>query len=100
MMQVRTMTSDEARQNWGELIDAILGGEVAKIMRYNRPVAVVISPKMWDKILADYERLDDAEDLIAVYRREINKLRGVDPGEIMTADELEAWIAEDEPVPA
>ena len=99
-MQTKTITSDQARQTWGELIDTVLTGEVVNITRHNRPVAVVISPAMWEQILADYERLDDAEDLLAAYGSEIRKLRGIDNGRFVTDEEIEEWLAEDEPIPA
>jgi prevent-host-death family protein len=99
-MQNKTMTSEQARKVWGELIDTVLGGVTVTVTRHNRPVAVVISAAMWDQILADYERLDDAEDLLAVYRSEIKKLRGIDDGRFITDEEADEWLAEDEPIPA
>lgn len=99
-MQTKTMSSDQARQTWGELIDSVLAGEVVHIVRHNRPVAVVISAAMWDQILADYERLDDAEDLIAGYRSKLKKLMGIDDSVILTDEEADEWLAEDEPIPA
>lgn len=99
-MRAKTMTSDQARQTWGELIDSVLAGEVVNIVRHNRPVAVVISAAMWDQILADYERLDDAEDLIAGYRSKLKKLMGIDDSVILTDEEADEWLAEDEPIPA
>jgi prevent-host-death family protein len=99
-MQTKTMSSDQARQTWGELIDNVLAGDVVHIVRHNRPVAVVISPAMWDQILADYERLDDAEDLIAGYRSKLKKLMGIDDSVILTDEEADEWLAEDEPIPA
>ncbi|MBI3960729.1 MAG: type II toxin-antitoxin system prevent-host-death family antitoxin [Chloroflexi bacterium] len=99
-MQTKTLTSDQARQSWGELIDTVLAGEVVNIVRHNRPVAVVISAAMWEQILADYARLDDAEDLVAVYRSQLKKLMGIDDSILLTDEEVEAWLVEDEPVPA
>lgn len=99
-MDTKTMTSDQARQTWGELIATVLTGEVVNITRHNRPVAVVIGAAMWDQILADYERLDDAEDLIAGYRSKLKKLMGIDDSTLLTDEEAEEWLAEDEPVQA
>jgi prevent-host-death family protein len=56
-MQTRTMSSDQARQAWGELIDVILAGETVKILRHGRPVAVVISPKLYERFQQDHMEL-------------------------------------------
>jgi hypothetical protein len=96
-------TSDDNRtgtQSVGGADRHGLGRGPVTVTRHNRPVAVVISAAMWDQILADYERLDDAEDLLAVYRSEIKKLRGIDDGRFITDEEADKWLAEDEPIPA
>jgi prevent-host-death family protein len=99
-MQVEKVTSEEGRRRWSELIDRVLSGEVFNVTRHERSVAVVISPKLWEKILADYERLNDLEDLVAGYRAKIAKLEGRQESIRVTPEMLEEWMAEDEPVRA
>ena len=53
-MQTRTVSSDRARNNWGEIIEAASAGEVVDVERYGRSVAVVISRKLFDRLQASH----------------------------------------------
>lgn len=55
-MNVRTLKSDEARQSWRDLLDAVATGDDVVIERYNKPVAALIAFKDY---LALQEELDD-----------------------------------------
>ena len=53
-MQTRTVSSDRARNHWGEIIEAAIAGEVVDIERYGRSVAVVISRKLFERLQASH----------------------------------------------
>ena len=53
-MQTRTVSSDRARNNWGEIIEAASAGEVVDVERYGRSVAVVINRKLFDRLQASH----------------------------------------------
>jgi prevent-host-death family protein len=55
-MNVRTLKSDEARQGWRDLLDAVSNGDDVVIERYNKPVAALIS---YEDFVALQETLDD-----------------------------------------
>lgn len=55
-MNVRILKSDEARQSWRDLLDAVSTGDDVVIERYNKPVAALIS---YEDFVALQERLED-----------------------------------------
>ena len=68
------MKSEQARQNWRELMDhSIAGAGPVVIERYNKPIAVVIS---WDNLAGDIT------DLIEVLEER---------AEPIDLDELKEW---------
>ena len=98
-MQTVVMSSNEARTNWAEILDKVIAGEAVSIERYGRPLAVVISQRMWKDILDAFKRLDDVEDTLAVYRAELRRLKG-QSNQPVSDKELDEWLAVDEPVRA
>ena len=54
-----TMTSDQARREWREMIDqAYMGNQEVVIERYSKPVAVVLNYGQWQKSQARLEELE------------------------------------------
>lgn len=46
-MSVVTLSSDDARTKFRDLIDATMAGQETIIERYNKPVAVVVNYEQW-----------------------------------------------------
>ena len=78
-----TMTTDEARRNWREVIETTLfdKGEVI-IKRYNKPVSVVVNYDVWQTLKK--QRLD--------YLTQLS--REVDEGHYFTQEEVDAGLKE------
>lgn len=43
----KTLTADEARTNWRDMLDTALRGGEMVIERYNKPIAVVVNYEEW-----------------------------------------------------
>ena len=46
---IETMSSDQARQKWGELITSAVRGDTTVIERYGKPLAVLVSHDQWQE---------------------------------------------------
>ena|ERR1022692_831124 len=62
---MRELRSDEARRGFRDLLDEVERDPAAaiRILRYERPVAVVVSADWHDRVLAFLVELDDLHDL-------------------------------------
>lgn len=51
-MTVSTIKSDEARNNWRELLDQVLANQTAEVVieRYSKPLAVLVNHDAWHKM--------------------------------------------------
>lgn len=51
-MTVSIIKSDDARQNWRELLDQILSNQASEVVieRYNKPLAVLVNHGAWNKM--------------------------------------------------
>lgn len=67
-----TMTSAEAQNRFGHLIDTAQREPVA-ITRHGRPAAFVVSPRDMEEILAERERRNKAVAAYAAWRAEADK---------------------------
>lgn len=56
MIQTKTMSSEEARLSWREILDSAAAGEDVAIHRHRKPTAVLIS---YDDYVALADELDD-----------------------------------------
>lgn len=89
-MATKTLRSDEARQTWRDVLDAVTTGDQVVIERYNKPVAALIS---YEDFLALYDDLEDlraarrADEAYAVWKR--------DPSRARSWDEIEADLIAD-----
>jgi prevent-host-death family protein len=59
----------------------------------SKPVAVMITPALWDSIA---EKLDEAADIIDALEEEVRMLRGERKTNIMTPAEVDAWLTEED----
>jgi len=67
-MAIETVTSEYARINMRDILDAIIAGSVYVIERYRKPTAVVISYAQWQttqKRLRELELLMEARQIEA-----------------------------------
>lgn len=89
-MSMKTIKSDEARQNWRGLLDDIGAGDDVVIERYTKPVAAIIS-------YADYLALqEELEDLRAARRaEEILERAKDDPEAFVPWEQVRADLIED-----
>lgn len=83
-MQTKTVTSEQAHQAWGEIIDAALSGQAVSITHHNRPAVVLVSAKQWA----------DMRDQLVLYRAEMKRLRGVRDTQGITDREVDLWMDE------
>ena len=89
-MATKTLKSDEARQSWRDVLDAVTTGDQIVIERYNKPVAALIS---YNDFLALHEEL---EDLRAARRaNEAYEAWKEDPALARSWDEIEANLIAD-----
>lgn len=70
------------------------------LLQYSSPAAVLIDPQQWDAILERLARLDELEDQVAIYRHKWLVASGQAEHDLLTPAALEAWMAEDEKIPA
>jgi prevent-host-death family protein len=52
---MRQLRSDEARRDWRDLLDEVQQEPAVQILRYDKPVAVVMSADQYDRLMADLE---------------------------------------------
>jgi prevent-host-death family protein len=57
----------------------------------SQPVGVLVSPKLWDRLV---EYIDDLEDSLDAVKMELAIAKG--EVEMMTQDEIKEWLTEDE----
>ncbi len=69
-MAVKTLKSEAARQQWGEILDTARTGQEIVIERYNKPVAVLLGFQEYEKLMQVFplmldfiEGKDDAAEL-------------------------------------
>lgn len=77
---IETMSSDNARQKWGELITSAIRGDTTVIERYGKPLAVLVSHDRWQET-----------------QRQLRELRADESahrGEFISDAELEAGLKE------
>lgn len=92
MNKLPQMASVADIRNDHRKVFAMLDQGPVLISSRSKPVAVMLTPVLWDSIV---ERLDDAEDLIDALEEEVRLLRGERESNILTAEELDAWLDED-----
>ncbi|MFZ4660950.1 MAG: type II toxin-antitoxin system Phd/YefM family antitoxin [Caldilineaceae bacterium] len=86
-MTVETVTSEYARINLRDILDASIAGSVYVIERYRKPTAVVISYGEWEKT---QKRLHDLELLLEVKQTEAKVPEG--ELEVITHDEWKRFM--------
>jgi prevent-host-death family protein len=68
-MPTKTMTSDEARTRWRDLLDTAMAGEVDTVIeRYGKPAAAVIPFEDYVALQEELEDLRAARRAVAAYR--------------------------------
>jgi prevent-host-death family protein len=94
-MTIVTITGEDARNHWGEMMDtALMGGRVV-IKRHDKPRAVLIGHAQWEEI---EQQLAELAQLRRRYRLERAKqalaARIKDPSQGVTQEEYERLLAE------
>ncbi|MEZ4727840.1 MAG: type II toxin-antitoxin system prevent-host-death family antitoxin [Caldilineaceae bacterium] len=79
-----------------EVLAKLENGPVILAQR-SKPVAVVVSVALWDRIAAYVEDLEDALDAA---KAELELANGEDETVTLTETEIQAWLGEDEKVSA
>lgn len=87
-MDTVTVTSEQARLNWRNTIDAAYVGNEVVIERYGKPVAVLINFDKWGEIA---RRVQELELLLLHHRRRTEMLE--DPASVVTHEDLEQQLA-------
>jgi prevent-host-death family protein len=50
-MAIKTLKSEAARQQWGEILDTARAGQEVVIERYNKPIAVLLGFQEYEKFM-------------------------------------------------
>jgi prevent-host-death family protein len=50
-MAIKTLKSEAARQQWGEILDTARAGQEVVIERYNKPVAILLGFQEYEKFM-------------------------------------------------
>jgi PHD/YefM family antitoxin component YafN of YafNO toxin-antitoxin module len=87
------------RNNYNAILQRLADGPLY-LLQYSSPAAVVIAPEQWDAILDRLAQLDELEDQVAIYRHKWLMATGQAEQDVLTPAELEAWVAEDDKIPA
>lgn len=84
-MAVKTLKSEAARQQWGEILDAARAGQEVVIERYNKPVAILLGFQEYEQLMQVFRLMlsvmegegnaDELNDLLAqiVARRHLQE---------------------------
>lgn len=99
MSKPRFESVSNFRNNYNAILEQLADGPLY-LLQYSSPAAVVIAPKQWDAILDRLAQLDELEDRVAIYRHKWLVATGQAEQDVLTPAELEAWVAEDDKVPA
>lgn len=86
----------ELRNNHLEVIGLLDKGPVV-INSRSLPVGVLVHPRAWDRLI---ELIEDQQDIIDALEAKLEIATGQDEYVTLTADEINAWAAEEELVPA
>lgn len=69
-MTVKTLKSEAARQQWGEILDTARAGQEVVIERYNKPIAILLGFQEYEKLMEVFplmlnfvEGKDNADEL-------------------------------------
>ncbi len=92
--QIEPVTSMQ-RDHKG-LLEKLTNGPVFLTL-YSKPTAVLLSASDYEKLL---ERLEYLEDLADILQGKLDVATGKAQVDTRTDEQLEAWLAEDENVPA
>ena len=87
------------RNHYNTILQKMAGGPLY-LLQYSSPAAVLLHPKQWDAILERLAQLDDLEDQVAIYRHKWLTASGQAEQDILTPEELDAWMSTDEKIPA
>lgn len=79
-----------------EVLGMLMNGPVVLAHR-SRPAAVLVSVQQWDRLMA---QLEDQQDIIEIQAVELKIATGKSKVIEMSPEELEAWAADDEKIPA
>ena len=79
-----------------EVLGMLTNGPVVLAHR-SRPAAVLVSVQQWDRLMA---QLEDQQDVIDIQEVELKIATGKRKVIEMSPEELEAWAADDEKIPA
>lgn len=91
----KTLPISDLRFEQTATLDNLTDGPVL-LTRQGRPAAVLVDPKVWNRLL---DTLEDQEDVILVLKGKLAEAKGEDLGWIeMSQEELQAMI--DEPLAA
>ncbi|RIK39171.1 MAG: hypothetical protein DCC55_18915 [Chloroflexi bacterium] len=99
MSKPRFESVSNFRNNYNAVLEQLANGPLY-LLQYSSPVAVLIAPKQWDAILDRLAQLDELEDQVAIYRHKWLVATGQAEQDVLTPAEMEAWVAEDDKVPA
>lgn len=97
MMKPQFESVSNFRNNYNAVLQKLADGPLY-LLQYSSPAAVVLEPKQWDAILERLALLEDLEDQVAIYRHKWLTATGQNKHDIMTPEELEAWVADDEKI--
>jgi prevent-host-death family protein len=74
-MTVKTLKSEAARQQWGEILDTARAGQEVIIERYNKPIAILLGFQEYEKLMQVFplmlkfiegdNQTDELNDLLA-----------------------------------
>ncbi len=87
------------RNNYNTILQKLSAGPLY-LLQYSSPTAVILDPKQWDAILDRLALVDELEDQVAIYRHKWLTATGQADHDIMTPEELQAWVADDEKISA
>lgn len=92
----QTASIADLRNSHLAVLEKLTNGPVV-INSRSTPVAVLISPEMWDRIA---EHVEDLEDSLDALKAELEIAKGNDELITLSEDEIKEWLGVDEAIPA
>lgn len=89
MASIADMRNDHRR------VFAMLSSGPVLIANRSKPSAVILSPEQWDRLV---EELDQQYDEIQVLQAKLDRATGKVKSKIRDQAEIDAWVADEQPV--
>lgn len=99
MMKPQFESVSNFRNHYTKILQKLTDGPLY-LLQYSSLAVVLVDPQQWDAILDRLARLEELEDEVAIYRHKWLIASGQAEHDLLTPDALEAWMAEDEKIPA